>query len=259
MKKVWKYVFSILLVIILATAGTIYYFLNVKTYDTADEEVEEIIESEYDIVLPGVPDADTADDTENEDKSPSDNNENGTSNNEDSSSTASNTDTENESNNDSEEVTNDSTKNNPGTTKPGKSSPSDTKTPDKNTTNNPVESTEITVADIKNLYRPVFKSLESQATGKIDALTSRAVGEYHSKKAAGEDISYSYFYQKYTSAGRNLEAKTDEAFNYIYKSLEKELKKHGYSSTHAKDFQEQYAAAKKARETALINKAKEAF
>jgi ABC-type cobalt transport system substrate-binding protein len=259
MKKIWKYVLSILLVIILATAGTIYYFLNVKTYNTADEEVEEIIESEYDIVLPGVPDANAADDTQNEDKSPSNNNENGTSNNEDGTSNESYTATEIETSKDSEEVTTDSNKNNSGTTKPGKSSPSGTKTPDKNTTNTPVESTEVTVADIKNLYRPVFKSLESQATGKIDALTSRAVGEYRSKKAAGEDISYSYFYQKYTSAGRNLEAKTDEAFNYIYKALEKELKKHGYSSTHAKDFQEQYASAKKAREAALINKAKEAF
>jgi ABC-type cobalt transport system substrate-binding protein len=250
MKKVWKYILSILLVIILATSGTIYYFLNVKTYDTADEEIEEIIETDYEIDLPII---DHTPDSTIEDK--------GTNNNEDESSTDNNTDSIN--NNDQTTGTdkttsgsNQSDSNNTGTN-PNKNTSSGTKQPAKDTS--PEETTEITVANIKDLYRPVFQSLESQANGKIDSLLSRAVGEYHAKKSEGATISYSYFYQKYTSAGRDLEAKTDVAFNTIFKALEKDLKKHGYSPSHANDFKEQYASTKKARESALIAKAKEAL
>jgi ABC-type cobalt transport system substrate-binding protein len=256
MKKVWKYILSILLVIILATAGTIYYFLNVKTYDTADEEIEEIIESDYQIDLPII---DHTPDSTIEDKGDN----TGTNNNEGESSTDKDNTTDNINNGDQTTGTgktttgsNNSVSNNTGTN-PSKNTSSGTKQPAKNTS--PEETTEITVANIKDLYRPVFQSLESQANGKIDSLLSRAVGEYHAKKAEGTTISYSYFYQKYTSAGRDLEAKTDVAFNTIYKALEKDLKKHGYSQSHANDFKEQYAATKKARESALIAKAKEAL
>jgi ABC-type cobalt transport system substrate-binding protein len=254
MKKVWKYILSILLVIILATAGTIYYFLNVKTYDTADEEIEEIIESDYEIDLPII---DQTPDSTIEDKGDN----TGTNNNVDESSTDNNTEDIN--NNDQTTGTDKTTtgsknpaSNNTGTN-PSKNTSSGTKQPANETT--PEETNEITVANIKDLYRPVFQSLESQANGKIDSLLSRAVGEYHAKKAEGATISYSYFYQKYTSAGRDLEAKTDVAFNTIFKALEKDLKKHGYSPSHANDFKEQYAATKKARESALIAKAKEAL
>jgi ABC-type cobalt transport system substrate-binding protein len=254
MKKVWKYILSILLVIILATAGTIYYFLNVKTYDTADEEIEEIIESDYEIDLPII---DQTPDSTIEDKGDN----SGTNNNVDESSTDNNTDDINnsEQTGGTDKTTtgsNHSVSNNTGTT-PSKNTSSGTKQPAKETS--PEETIEITVANIKDLYRPVFQSLESQANGKIDSLLSRAVGEYHAKKAEGATISYSYFYQKYTSAGRDLEAKTDVAFNTIFKALEKDLKKHGYSQSHANDFKEQYAATKKARESALIAKAKEAL
>lgn len=254
MKKVWKYILSILLIMILATVGTIYYFLNVKTYDTADEEVEVIIETDYDIVLPGT---ENTKDANNVDNSPTDSNETDSSPDTEAASDKE-TETDNSSS-DSKEGTTGSGNTNTSTTKPSKSTSTDTKQNDSSTNTNPDETTEITVAQIKDLYRPVFKSLESQANGKIDALLSRAVGEYQAKKASDESISYSYFYKKYTSAGRELEAKTDETFNYIYKALEKDLKKHGYSEAHAKDFKEQYEATKKARESALLDKAKEAL
>jgi ABC-type cobalt transport system substrate-binding protein len=259
MKKVWKYILSILLVIILATAGTIYYFLNVKTYDTADEEIEEIIESDYEIDLPII---DYTPDSTIEEKG----DDTGTNNNADESSTDKDKNTDDINNSEQTTGTDKTTTGSTGSnnpvvnntgTNPSKNTASGTKQPAKNTS--PEETTEITVANIKDLYRPVFQSLESQANGKIDSLLSRAVGEYHAKKAEGATISYSYFYQKYTSAGRDLEAKTDVAFSTIYKALEKDLKKHGYSQSHANDFKEQYAATKKARESALIAKAKEAL
>lgn len=256
MKKVWKYILSFLLVIILATAGTIYYFLNVKTYDIADEEIEEIVESDFDIVLPG-----------KEDSIQSNNNE--TSNSNDSNTKSNETDSDSENNVANGDTSNtivetgekssESTDNNQTDTKEsGKDSttkPTSNNQPNKNTK----PTNEVTVKQIKDLYRPVFKSLQSQANGKIDSLVSRAIGEYRAQQSNGESISYSYFYQKYSSAGRDLEAKTDDAFNYIYNALEKELKDNGYSTSHAKDFRDQYEVSKKERESLLLAKAKEAL
>jgi ABC-type cobalt transport system substrate-binding protein len=242
MKKMWKIILSILLIIILAAAGTIYYFLNVKTYDVADEKVEEIIETEYEIILP--------DDIEGEATSnlnnPSEENNN-------KSGSAEGTSIENTNDKDSTE---DKEINN----KPGNSTvtskPDQTKEPTDKTTQ---DSTEVTVKNIKDKFRPVFQSLESQASNKIDALVSVGFGEYQDKKTNGKSISYSYFYQKYTAAGRDLESKTNSAFEYIYTALEKDLIKHGFSTTHGKVFREQYEETKKEREAALLNKAKEAL
>jgi ABC-type cobalt transport system substrate-binding protein len=239
MKKVWKYILSILLVIILATAGTIYYFLNVKTYETADEEIEDIIESEYDIILP------SNEDTKQVSKGSSNVSSEQTT-------TDSNSNQEADTNNNKTEKDNNNTSN----------SSKDNQGEDSESSSNTEDTTaeeEVTVADIKDRYRPVFESLQSQANGKIDALTSRAFQEYQTQKSKGESISFSYFYQKYSSAGKELEAKTDETFNYIYSALESELKENGYSPSHANDFREQYAAAKQQREKALLNKAKEAL
>jgi ABC-type cobalt transport system substrate-binding protein len=242
MKKVGKVILSILLIIILAAAGTIYYFLNVKTYDVADEKVEEIIETEYEIILP--------DDIEGDDISdvnmPYEGNNNKSGGTEGVS-------TENANEND---FTDDKEINNTPVNSAITSKPVQTKEPKAKTTK---DSTVVTVKNIKDKFRPVFQSLESQASNKIDAIISLAFGEYQDKKANGELISYSYFYQKYTAAGRDLESKTDSAFEYIYTALEKDLIKYGYSATHGKVFREQYEETKKEREAALLNKAKEAL
>jgi ABC-type cobalt transport system substrate-binding protein len=256
MKKVWKYILSFLLVIILATVGTIYYFLNVKTYDIADEEIKEIVESDFEIVLPGA-----------ENSLPSNNDENSNSNNNNGATKSNETETDSE-NSSAVGVTSNSIDDNKSSESTGNSQ-TDTNESDKNTTtkpnsnNQPNKNTtptkEVTVKQIKDLYRPVFKSLQSQANGKIDSLVSRAIGEYRTQQSNGESISYSYFYQKYSSAGKELEAKTDDAFNYIYNALENELKNNGYSTSHAKDFRNQYEVSKKERESLLLAKAREAL
>jgi hypothetical protein len=256
MKKVWKYILSFLLVVMLATAGTIYYFLNVKTYDIADEEIEEIVESDFDIILPGK--VDSIQPTNDEQRNSKDSNGNTKST--ETNSGSENSDTIEESSNSIEETgekSSDSTDKTPTeeSVNNANSKPNNNNHPNKNAT--PV--IEVTVKQIKDLYRPVFKSLQSQANGKIDSLVSRAIGEYRSQQSEGQSISYSYFYQKYSSAGRELEAKTDDAFNYIYKALENELKENGYSTTHAKDFRDQYEVSKKERESLLLAKAREAL
>ncbi len=253
MRKIWKYVISSLIVIILAISGTIYYFLNVKTYDVADEKLEEIIQTEYDIVLP--------DEDSNSIEEPNDNtDENSNEANSGDSSTSSDNgkNTGTNSGKTSTENKTGSNKNETNTNKDNKNNSTS-----KNNTGNDAKKADEpvvpTVAEIKDKYRPVFESLESQANVKIEALVSRAVGEFNEKRTQDEPISYSYFYRKYTVAGRDLEKKTDETFNYIYTALENNLKKNGYSPSHAKDFKDQYAATKKARETALLNKAKSAL
>jgi molybdopterin converting factor small subunit len=118
---------------------------------------------------------------------------------------------------------------------------------------------EITVKDIKDLYRPSFENLQAQANEKINGMINVAIEEYSTKKSNGESISYTYFLRKYSAAGNDLERNTDNAFQIIYSALEKDLKKHGFSPSHANEFKEEYENAKKARESALIEKAKSAL
>jgi hypothetical protein len=238
MKKVWKYLLISLLVLILGAGGTIYYFLNIKTYETADKEIEKITESEYEIDLPDIeePVAPIGDDSNTE-------------SNDDTSDSNTNTNTD----------TNTGNTTGNGTSTGSSDNKNDTNTGGNTDNNTSPSKPEVTVAVIKDTYRPVFESLESQANAKIDGLVNRAIGEYQQKKNSGESISYAYFFQKYTSAGNDLESKTDEAFNYVYSALQDSLKKHGYSPNHAKEFKEQYENAKSARESALLNKAKEAL
>ncbi|KAB2336742.1 hypothetical protein F7731_10335 [Cytobacillus depressus] len=234
MKKKWKIFLSIVVLLLLVAGGTIYYFFEMKEYDVADENVEEIIDSEYDIVLPG--DQETV--------------ENAVDSEGQSVETSTGTETGAETGTDSSGENGLSSENPSNSPEKG----SENKGPATNNTENSV-----TVASIKNKYRPSFESLQNQANAKIDSLVDTAYGEYKSKKNNGESISFAYFYQKYTGAGKALEEKTDGAFKIIYQALQDDLKKHDFSTSHAKDFLQEYEAAKSARESALLNKAKEAL
>lgn len=271
MKKVWKYVISIFLTLVLAAGGTVYYFFSVKEYDTEDSKIKEIIETVYDIILPGegVDEASTSEagddtDTVSNDGSSTDSNpatdDNGGT--DDSGAT-------NESSEDANEDSNTDTTNDDQTTAGSKTTNDQKEQENPSNANDDSSSNQeefkptnpsppkVTAESIKAKYRPVFESLQSQANGKLDALVGAAISEYKTKQANGESISYSYFYQKYSSAGRALEGKTDAAFYYIYGALESELKKHGYDASQAADFKQQYAAAKKAREASLLGIAKQ--
>jgi hypothetical protein len=283
MRKVWRYVLFSFLALVLVGAGTVYYFFEVKSYEIEDETVREIIETVYEIILPGDSDyvepalveqqqPDDSQPTEaNPDDPEEDNSSNPSSQNDRPSNAGTTTIAEEETSSQGE---NSSTKQ-PNSINPAKPNPnsntnkSDGKAPAQT---NPAEQNQneapekkpaeteakptLTVKNIKDQYRPVFYSLQSQANGKLDALVSRAISEYQGKKANGESISYSYFYQKYTTAGRALESQTDDAFYYIYGALENDLKKHGHSTSHATVFKDQYAAAKREREASILSIAK---
>jgi cobalamin biosynthesis Mg chelatase CobN len=263
MKKVWKILISLVLILIIGGAGTAYYFFKLKAYDVADEEVEEITETDYEIILPDE-DGNSAIEEKIDEAKKQPESSNAT--------VSSDTNEENSSSTNTA-----ATRTAPADTSTAAgSSSSDKKTEDKSSSNHTSSSTnkeagsktgesnqdtvkEVTVANIKDKYYPSFDYLQIQANNKIDALISQAYGEFQTKRNNGETISFSYFYQKYTSASAALESNTDAAFHIIYSALQDDLKKNGFSPSHADSFKEEYEAAKEAREAAILNKVKEAL
>ncbi|MGX1901856.1 hypothetical protein ACT3HK_10915 [Thermolongibacillus altinsuensis] len=221
MKK-WIIITASVLLLLIGGAGAYYYFLNNKEYDISkDKEVAKIVEDDYEIVLPDEHTNGQKQENANEPV-----------------------------NNQKQQNQNEHAGNKTGQTNAANSSTQGNSGQNEQTT-------EVTVASIKAKYRPVFESLQQQANGKIEALLAHAFAEYKQKKANGESVSYSYFYAKYNSAAKALEAKTDAAFNKIYAALEKELKQHGFSPNHAKEFREAYEQEKESRRSALLKKAME--
>ncbi|WNS75193.1 hypothetical protein RRV45_20330 [Bacillus sp. DTU_2020_1000418_1_SI_GHA_SEK_038] len=226
MKK-WKIVLISLVVILLCGAGAAYYFINIKEYDVADEEVNELTDTEYKVEIPTLEEIESNEETVDEDEKG-----NG----------ASTSSTES-----SFESANSNDDNSTGTQQ--KTTTNSSKTSEKTPTGT------VSVESIKKRYEYAFAQLEDQATGRVDALIGRAYSEYSGKKGNGEEISFSYFYVKYSNAGKSLEAKTDEAFNAVYSQLQKELKASGYSVEHAEEYRQAYNKAKEARRSAIMKKA----
>lgn len=296
MKKSFKIAIATVLILLACTAGVLYYFLNVKEYDVADEKVEKITKAEYKVDLPDLDslleggessdaDTDAADgesrDTDTQtaggestdaaaasgDSAGTTTTATATGSNATSSDakvtpgtgSSSNTDkkvSSSEKGSESGKSSSKSTeeKKNDGTSK------DEVKNEGNNHEDTKEESKPVTTAEmIKSAYRPSFANLEAQANANIDALVSAAYSEYNAKKQSGESVSYSYFYRKYTSAGKALEANTDATFNYLYGALVNDLEARGFSSSEASEFKTQYENAKSARESALIDKARSAL
>ena len=110
------------------------------------------------------------------------------------------------------------------------------------------------VASIKEKYAPSFKALQSQAEAKIGSLVNRAKAEYSSKKANGESISFGYFYNKYMAAASEMEASTDVAFESLMAIVEKDLENNGYDKSYAVSFRNEYEASKESLRSDLYNK-----
>ncbi|RAK20355.1 hypothetical protein B0I26_1046 [Anoxybacillus vitaminiphilus] len=232
MKKKWKIALASCFVLAVGGAGAFYYSFTTKEYDISqDEKVKQIVEPEYDVRLPDDTDA-NGQNSGNENVGTSAANETETPNH--TSETKNNT-----------ALANNETKNGASTT---------TNT---NKQTNHQNKTEVTAASIVEKYRPSFTNLQQQANAKIDALVAHAFAEYQAKKADNEEISLSFFYSKYNTAAKELESKTDAAFETIYHALEAELKKHGFSTSYAKEFRDAYEQEKKARRNALLKKAME--
>jgi hypothetical protein len=296
MKKTFKIAIASVLILLAGTAGVLYYFLNVKEYDVADEKVEKITKAEYKVDLPDLdsllegeegsdadrdfaggesedadsqgaggesPDAVAASgdstSTSATDAATGSDESNSDSKVAAGTGSSSNTDKKVSSSEKGSESGKSSSKSTEGKKKDG-TSKDEVKNEDNNHEGTKEESKPVITAEmIKSAYRPSFANLEAQANANIDALVNAAYSEYNAKKQNGESVSYSYFYRKYTSAGKALEANTDATFNYLYGALVNDLQERGFSSSEASEFKTQYENAKSARESALIDKAKSAL
>lgn len=237
MKKKLKIFFSIVGIIVLAVGGYLLYIFNFKTYDVADDEVEQIVADPYEIELPDgsklVLDEDggVAEQTpvSREASSPDDG--------EDADSTEDAPDLESE----------------PGTSQT-KGSPTTPNAPESGQ-RQPDAAQKPTVASIKQKYAGTFQALQGQADSKLNALVGRAKSEYSTKKDNGESIDFGYFYNKYTGAASGLEAQTDAVFNGVLIAVEQDLMANGFDKAYAQSFKDEYEAKKKARRDSLIGKA----
>lgn len=219
MKK-WKIILCIIVLLLAGGGGTLYYLLNVKVYKIADAKVAKMVKNDYEIKLPD---------------------DNGSTNLQGANQKGTNQQG-------GKDVT---AKAGDQTVQVQKIGTSTAVTLGKNATSVQKKSAASIIAE----YQPSFKDLESQANSKLDSLLSYAFDEYHTKKAKGEEISYFYFYSKYSNAARTLEANTNASFNVIYNALVKELVQSGYSAKDAEPLKTQYLSEKKQRSSAIMSKA----
>ncbi|MGM8215891.1 hypothetical protein ACLIA0_10005 [Bacillaceae bacterium W0354] len=236
----WKKILLFFVGVILVSVSTIFYFFFIKEYDTADENVDEIVSSDFDIILPNdlvekEYNQEKLDDTESIKSETSEETDG-----EETTQTISN----DFFNKDEEEQINKTEQNNSAT----KQSHNDIKEKD-------TPSSEKILAK----YEPSFRSLQEQAESRLLKLAQYALDEYKSKKKNGERVSYSYFFQKYKAAANQLESRTDETFYYIYDQMVNELNEYGYSESIAEKVLKEYKSIKKDRESKLISQALKMF
>lgn len=129
-------------------------------------------------------------------------------------------------------------------------------TPSPGGTTDTTQPEKVTVASIKAKYEGSFVALEGQAQSRLGSLVNQAKSEYSAKKADGESISYSYFYQKYYGAATAMEGTIDASFNTLYARLENELVQNQFDKSHAQSYKEQYAATKSSLKSELLSKLK---
>lgn len=245
MKKKLKIILSIISILVLCVGGYAVYILKFKTYDVADESVNEIVEESFEVELPDGTilrlDKDgemIEEESENAGQATGTIATGSSSNSSNAGKTVSNT-------------PDNANKGTSSSTETGKGSASKpASNPGKQEAGKPKQS----VAVIKSKYVPTFDALEGQADAKLNALIGRAKNEYTTKKANGEKIDYGYFFNKYSGAAGELESRTDAVFNGVLKAVERDLENNGFDKAYAKSFAEQYNAQKKSRKESLMKK-----
>ena len=265
MKKL-KYVLIALAVIVLSVAGYLVYELKFKSYDTADTEVDALLEETFELTLPdgsvilvdkegnivdnkannsaesdtgGLTPTDSASTTTgngSEEGTPTDS----SSAKSDGEIAAGNETTGANTNANTGDRTNASNSNPASTTKPNDSAAPQEK---------------VTVSSIKAQYTPTFSMIENQARARINGLISQAYDEYKAKKKNGESIKYGYFYRKYMGAATAMEKSTDATVKTVVGLVEKDLQENGFDKSYAQTFMEDYKATKKALRDDMMDKA----
>lgn len=257
--------------------GILIYQFEVKEYDTADVEVEEIVRTSYKIKLPGgtelefdekgnlinekaITQSASSDSSSSNQETPISTDKSsvlgqvisldgqmqaqGVQN--ESPSTNSEVESQQSQEDSSENLSNTNTTNAP-------------KTPSTGTNQNEeeIQSEEpISASTIINAYTPAFAALEEQADVKLSALIQRAKTEYTQKQQAGEKINYAYFYSKYSGAAEELEGSTDAVFYSLLDAFKQELQVHGFATSYATGFISEYEAKKAKRRNSIMSHVK---
>ncbi|MDN4495156.1 hypothetical protein [Ureibacillus aquaedulcis] len=241
------------------------YEFKFKTYDVADEAVDEIVEDDYVIKLPDGTEIrvdENGEVIEQEQSSISSNamvfnSDDSTSSDTDASTGVSSKDSGAESEGgQAAEGTPTSGSTSTGNTSTGNTS---TTTDSPNTIGSVTETEKPTVKSIKAKYTPTLQSLQSDAQSRLNGLIANAKSEFATKRANGESISIGYFYNKYMGAADSLEANTDAAFNSVISVIEKDLETNGFDKSHSQSLREEYEASKKALRESLLSEVKGAL
>ncbi|PIC64003.1 hypothetical protein CSV79_08775 [Sporosarcina sp. P13] len=254
MKKKLKIFLLAILAVIVVGGGYLLYIFQFKEYEVADEEIDEIMENPYDIVLPNGTKLVIEDEATSKDQAEKSNATDDSKKPSDQQKTGDSSSTDKGDNKTSGATGSDTSEKNQSPTTENKA----TTSANKPTTGNvgsekPVN--KATVAAIKRKYEPTVNNLQGQVDGKINALIGRAKNEYATKKANGESVNYAYFYNKYMSAAESLEAQTDAVFYGVVASLEKDLQANGYDKAYSKSVRDEYEAKKKARRDSILSQA----
>ncbi|MFJ8234260.1 hypothetical protein ACIQ34_00800 [Ureibacillus sp. NPDC094379] len=245
MKKKWKYILLVFVLLLVAVGGYALYVFKFKEYDVADPEVDEIIEETYTIELPdGTELVVDKDGKIVEEKKPAEGSNSQVSKDKEAAAGAEG---------ESQSPTTSNSLTSAGKQNGASASTDSSKTPNSTTG----ENSKPTVGEIKAKYAPTLASLQGQAESKINGLIGQAASEYSTKKANGESINVGYFYSKYVGAANSLEASTDATFNTLISVIEQDLEANGYNKSYAQSFRDEYEASKEARKNALLSKAKE--
>ncbi|MFC4403012.1 hypothetical protein [Gracilibacillus xinjiangensis] len=234
----WKKVLFSLLGLVVIGAGFFSYFFFIKDYDIEDEQVDKILENEYDLTIPQ---ESTIEPTDKEESNSIPENR------PDESSISNNNESEELTTGDSHEESNERNSNSTSSTK----AMADEQT---GVEYDGSQGEKATAQEIIAKYKPTFSSLHSQAEARLNELAEYAYSEYKEEREAGENISYTYLFQKYKSAAARLEDKTDSVFNQVYGQLVNELENNGYSSEKAQAIYDEYQTVKDSTEKKLMKK-----
>lgn len=266
MKKL-KYVLIALAVILLCVAGYLVYELKFKSYDTADTEVDALLEEAFEVTLPdgSVIQVDKEGNIVDNEAGNSEDRAAGGDEPSDSESTDTTSEPDEKAQQDPKTVTtsngNNSTSvnsgtsanNGTGTNASGSKTPPATQPTKPNSSATPQE--KVTVSTIKAEYTPTFAAIENQVRNRMNGLISQAYDEYSTMKKNGESIKYGYFYRKYMGAATALESSTDATVNTVVSLVEKDLQANGFDKSYAQTFVDEYKATKKSLREDLMDKA----
>lgn len=252
MKKL-KYVLIALGLIILCVGGYIVYELNFKSYDTADPEVDTLIDEKFDLELPDGTVINVDKDgnvVEGKKIETNETTENivvtGPSNSVSSNSEEDKTEINNTKGEENSTATN--------SKQLEKTNELNTSKENEKVKEEVKEKEKVTVSMIKSKYESTFNMLENQSRARLNSLISKAANEYSTKKSNGESISYGYFYKKYMGAAKGIESATDSTVSYVVGLVEKDLQANGYDKSYAQSFKEDYKATKEALRSEMMGK-----